>query len=76
MDPIMRSGEEVTFIYTPAINYAFQQNHVPTIRELTITNQGETDWKDISIMLSSEPDFAEVWKAELAFLGPEQSQIH
>jgi hypothetical protein len=74
MDTIMRSGNEVNFIYTPAINYAFQQNHVPTIRELTITNHSENDWKDISLTISSEPDFAEVWNAELAFLGSAQSQ--
>ena len=74
MDTTTLSGNEVNFIYTPAVNYAFQQNHVPTIRALTLTNLGETDWKDISIILSSEPDFAEVWKAEMAFLEPAQSQ--
>ena len=74
MDTTMRSGKEVNFIYTPAINYAFQQNHVPTIRELTITNHSENDWKNISLSLSSEPDFAEVWTAQLEFLGPGQSQ--
>ncbi|RZK26057.1 MAG: DUF4011 domain-containing protein, partial [Flavobacterium sp.] len=74
MDTTMRSGKEINFIYTPAINYAFQQNHVPTIRELTITNHSENDWIDISLTISSEPDFAEVWNAQLAFLGPAQSQ--
>jgi very-short-patch-repair endonuclease len=74
MNTTMRSSNEVNFIYTPAINYAFQQNHVPTIRELTITNKSEGDWKDIILTISSEPDFAEEWKAELAFLGPLQSQ--
>lgn len=74
MDTIMRAIKEVNFIYTPAFNYAFQQNHVPTVRELTLTNNTETDWRNMAIEIAAEPDFAPLWQEKLLFLAAGQSQ--
>ena len=42
---------EVDLIYSPIINFAMQQNHVPTIRKLTIKNIGEIDLSKINIQI-------------------------
>ncbi|MET4083767.1 very-short-patch-repair endonuclease [Pedobacter sp. UYP30] len=73
MDSTTLSGDHVKLIYTPAINYAFQQNHVPTIRELTLTNNTGAEWKDISFEIVSEPDFAKVWTDQIEALGNGES---
>lgn len=48
-------------LYTPSINFALQQNHVATIRELTITNTSENPWNDLKVEITTEPEFAAVW---------------
>lgn len=50
---------EVEFIYSPVINFAMQQNHVPVIRKLAIKNTTETDLENITVHLTFDPDFAE-----------------
>ncbi len=51
--------QEVEFIYSPVINFAMQQNHVPVIRKLAIKNTTESDLENIAIHLTFDPDFAE-----------------
>jgi very-short-patch-repair endonuclease len=41
-----------------AINYAFQQNSIPILRELRITNGSPDELRDIVIRISAEPAFA------------------
>jgi len=40
---------QVNLTYTPIINFAMQQNHVPVIRKLTIKNIGRIDLTNINI---------------------------
>lgn len=40
----------------PAINYAFQQNAIPVVKELRFQNDGVTR-KDLVIRVSTEPAF-------------------
>lgn len=58
----------VDFLYTPSINFALQQNHVASIRELTITNTSESPWEDLRIEISCEPEFATVWSNNIGGL--------
>ncbi|MEO6546801.1 MAG: DUF4011 domain-containing protein [Ferruginibacter sp.] len=59
---------EVDLLYTPIINFAMQQNHVPVIRKLTIKNIGETDLTNISIQIKPEPEFAVAWSKKIDLL--------
>lgn len=59
----------VDFLYTPSINFALQQNHVPTIRELTITNTSESIWDNLKIEITAEPEFAVVWTSQIGELA-------
>ncbi|AMR33956.1 DNA helicase [Mucilaginibacter sp. PAMC 26640] len=58
----------VLFDYTPAINFALQQNHVPVIRELIIKNQSPTDWQNVMVKVTAEPDFATIWQQDIGAL--------
>jgi very-short-patch-repair endonuclease len=56
---------EIDLIYTPIINFALQQNHVPVIRKLTIKNIGAVDLTNINIEIIPEPEFAVVWNKKM-----------
>jgi hypothetical protein len=64
---------EVNFDYSPIINFALQQNHVPVIRELAIKNVSGYDWQNVTVALTSEPDFASVWKQSIGTLRDRES---
>ena len=49
---------KVSLVYDKAINYAFQQNAIPVIKELKFCND-ETARKNLRIKLTTEPAFAE-----------------
>lgn len=53
----------------PAINFALQQNHVPVIRELILTNNTDHDWKQVSVEITSEPACTLSWKHSLEQLA-------
>lgn len=59
--------------YLPAINFAMQQNHVPVIRELVLTNTSDKDWENISIEITCEPEFAKPLKTHVANIAKGQS---
>jgi len=51
---------ELTNVYTKAINFAMQQNHVPIIRQLVIKNTSDADLNDVTLNITIDPDIAEV----------------
>ncbi|MES2654057.1 MAG: DUF3320 domain-containing protein [Bacteroidota bacterium] len=55
--------------YLPSINFALQQNHVPVIRELKLSNNTDNDWQDIVVTITSEPEFTVAWKHTLSALN-------
>ncbi len=55
----------IEFLYTPAINFAMQQNHVPVVRKLAIQNNSENDWQNLLVTITAEPDFTAVWKQSI-----------
>ena len=48
----------IRFTYDPAINYAFQQNLIPVLRELVVRN-GDAPRKELKVSLRAEPAFAD-----------------
>ena len=59
---------KVDIIYSPIVNFAMQQNHVPVIRKLTIKNIGDVDLSNLSIEIIPEPDFAITWNKKIDIL--------
>jgi uncharacterized protein DUF4011/restriction endonuclease-like protein/AAA domain-containing protein/uncharacterized protein DUF3320 len=56
---------EIEFIYSPIINFAMQQNHVPIIRKISIKNISEKDIENVSLVIKSDPDFSDEWKRNI-----------
>ena len=48
----------ISLVYDPAINYAFQQNAIPVVKELRFCNDS-TPRKNLIIRITTEPAFAE-----------------
>lgn len=67
MDDLFRKLD-VDLIYSPIINFALQQNHVPVIRKLSIKNISETEMKNISIEITADPEFAITWSKQIDLL--------
>ncbi|NEM97191.1 DUF3320 domain-containing protein [Pontibacter burrus] len=64
---------EIEFIYSPFINYAMQQNHVSVVRKILIKNTSELDIRNISIKLTSDPDFITAWEHRVDVLKAGES---
>lgn len=69
MPDISDSPLLVDFIYTPVVNFSFQQNHVPIVRALTITNQSDKDYEPLTIEIRSDSNITEDWNQTLSFLS-------
>lgn len=65
-----RANIAVTFTYDPAINYAFQQNSIPVLRELVVRN-GSVPRKELKVSLRTEPAFAEAVELHIQSLEAE-----
>jgi len=59
---------EVELIYSPIVNFAMQQNHVPVVRKLTIKNISEIELENISIEITADPEFAIAWSKRIDLL--------
>lgn len=44
---------------TPVVNYAQQQNGLPLVRRVAVSNDGEADWEDLEVRLFAAEDFVE-----------------
>ncbi|GEM_PF-160581 len=56
--------------YTPKANFALQQNDVPVVREVVVTNSSETVAEDVVIAIRVSSGLARPWESRLARLGP------
>ncbi len=56
---------ELRLLSDPTVSYASHQNHVPVIRELTLTNAGDADLHLVEVCISAEPAFAEPYTLRL-----------
>ena len=55
----------LTVDHDQTVNYAMQQNDVPVIKALSITNNGENPIHNIKIVISAEPEFASSWETQI-----------
>lgn len=49
----------VTIDYSERVNFAFQQNSIPVIRRVEITNTSEQDWYQVKCRFEAHPSWAE-----------------
>ena len=61
---------KISLVYDTAINYAFQQNAIPVIKELKFCND-ETARKNLRIKLTTEPAFSEPVEILLQGIAPQ-----
>lgn len=73
MDVETLSKINIDLILSPVINFAMQQNHVPIIKRLVLTNLTDVDFERLSVEISSEPDFAISWNGKLDALRTKES---
>lgn len=58
METQLQKEFKVDFVYSQVISFSMQQNHIPVIRKLLITNSTGTDIQNINIELNFEPEFS------------------
>jgi very-short-patch-repair endonuclease len=56
------------FLHDRTVNFAVQQNHVPLVKRLRITNTGTIDLEQLSVVITSEPEFASKWETVITIL--------
>jgi very-short-patch-repair endonuclease len=54
--------------YSERINFAFQQNSIPVIRRIEITNDSEQDWYHVKCRIEAHPAWAEVHEQKIAHI--------
>jgi very-short-patch-repair endonuclease len=60
---------KLSLIYDHSINYAFQQNSIPVVKELRLQNNG-TARRDLMLRLTTEPAFAPAVEIRLQAIEP------
>lgn len=60
-------------IHDPTVNYALQQNDVPIVKQLRITNSGKECLKNLLVHINVEPGFALPWEGRVTCLEPGSS---
>ncbi len=58
---------------TEAINYAMQQNYTPVVRSIILTNNTNETIRDITVKISSEPEFIKPFQTDIEQLAPGES---
>src|SRR5688572_28649936 len=58
----MTTEIRLTADVSPAITYAFQHNAVPVVHRIDVINSGDTALDDLTLLITSEPGFAEPLK--------------
>lgn len=57
-------------LLTPSVNFAMQQNYVPIIRSLRLTNLTDAPLSQLTVKITAEPQFAHPFEARLEQLLP------
>ena len=60
---------DIKLNYTSVVNFAMQQNHVPVVREIVITNNGTDSLTDIDVILTFDPEFAVEYKYTISSIS-------
>lgn len=55
------------------LNIADYQNAVPALRELEIVNDGDSEWRNVAVIASSDPQFFQPKRWNIDAIGPRQA---
>lgn len=69
----MMKALELECIYSEVVNFAMQQNYVPIIRRVELKNLHPEDLQDLKVTISTEPEFAYPWEAQIALVPGDQA---
>lgn len=61
------------FEHDLTVNYAVQQNHVPVVKRLRLTNTGTADLGQLTVTITTEPGFAATWETTVDSLSARQT---
>ena len=56
--------------HDPSINYAFQQNGIPVLREIRVRHEGAEELRDVTVHVTTEPPFALPLELRVQALAP------
>lgn len=55
------------------VNYAMQQNYVPIVQKIALSNHSDRSLSGVRLTLTSEPEFASVWTKTIDVIQPGQT---
>lgn len=61
------------FLHDRTVNFAMQQNHVPVVKRLRLTNENNFDLNNLKVKISAEPEFASIWDIHVASIPAGQT---
>lgn len=61
--------------YEPRVNFAIQQNAVPLIHDLRVSNLGGRTLENLEIRITTDPEVSTPWSARVAALDPEREFV-
>ncbi|MCC2683572.1 MAG: putative helicase [Paenibacillaceae bacterium] len=64
----MAHGVRCDWSYSETINFGMQQNHVPVVKRIVLSNPTEEELRGLVVELVSEPDFAYGWSKTIDVL--------
>jgi len=60
-------------VFSDQVSFAMQQNHVPIIRELLVSNNTDSELTDLLVAIKTDPDIADEWSSKIQSIPPEQT---
>jgi len=64
---------QLSLIYSPAVNFAMQQNHVPIIRKVVLVNDEDEIIEDVRIRISITPEISDEFEKILDQIPPKST---
>ena len=65
---------DIKLNYSSVVNFAMQQNHVPVVREIVITNNSDTPMTDIDVNMTFDPEFAAEYNYTVSSIRPNSEE--
>ncbi|MCA9296226.1 MAG: hypothetical protein KC983_06900, partial [Phycisphaerales bacterium] len=68
-----QSPLQLSVEYSDRVNFAMQQNGVPLVTEIQITNPTQTTLEQVTVTVTLENDECEPWTTRIAAIGPDST---
>ena len=64
---------QLSLVYSPAVNFAMQQNHVPIIRKVVLVNDEDEIIEDVRIRISITPEISDEFEKFIDQIPPKST---